>query len=74
MAFPPASPKDKTQLVINPVTGKLDMVRIFNPNRIVASQFNGLGQPRVIYNPETGTYISDGATVVIDNNGDVVTT
>jgi hypothetical protein len=74
MAFPPASPKDKQLLLVNPVTGKLDLVVKFNPDRIVTSQLNTAGGARVVWNPETSSYVSDGATVVIDNEGNVVTT
>lgn len=74
MAFPPASPKDKQILIINPVTGQLTPAIKFNPDRIVTAQLNSAGQPRVIWNPATSSYVEDGATVVIDNNGDVVTT
>jgi hypothetical protein len=36
--------KDKDELVINPITGKLDTVRTFNPDRIVVAQRNSAGR------------------------------
>lgn len=72
MAFPPAKAKDHDLLVVNPVTGKLDTIRKFNPDRIITAQLNSAGNPRLIYDAVSNTFIEDGATVVIDNNGNVV--
>jgi hypothetical protein len=68
-----ASPKDKVQTVLNPITHKLDMVRIFNPDRIATHTLNPAGNPLVIYDPVSGLYMSMGPIVITDNNGNVVT-
>ena len=66
-------PADREELVLNPVTGELDVVRIFDPNRIVTAQRNSAGHKFQTYDVQTGTYLEDGPRVVIDNNGNVVT-
>lgn len=68
----PSVPNDQTKFIINPFTGQLDAVVKFNPDRIVTNFLNSAGNPRVIYNPESATFIADGPTVVIDNAGNVV--
>jgi hypothetical protein len=65
-------PNDKTKYVFNPFTGNMDAVTKFNADRIVTNQLNAAGQPRVIWNPATNSYIADGADVVVDNEGNVV--
>jgi hypothetical protein len=67
------SDKDKDEMVLNPITGKLDTVRIFNPNRILTHKLNAAGNPIMIYDPVSGQHITSGPFVVIDNNGNVVT-
>lgn len=67
-----STPRDKDELVLNPVTGELDMVRKFNEDRIVTAKLNAAGQPRKIWDPASNTFIDDGPAVVVDNNGNVV--
>jgi hypothetical protein len=66
------SAKDQDILVLNPVTGQLDMVRKFNADRIVTHMMNQAGNPLVVYDPLSGTYLSMDAVIVTDNNGNVV--
>lgn len=66
-------PTDKEELVVNPVTGKLDMVRIFDPNRIITAQRNSAGHILRTYDVETGQYLDDAPEVVTDLNGNLVT-
>lgn len=66
-------PSDRDELVLNPITGKLDVVRIFNPDRIVTAQRNAAGTIQTTYDRASQTYIDDGPRVVIDNDGNVVT-
>ncbi len=67
------STKDFEELVLNPITGKLDMVTITNFNKIVTAERNSAGIKFVTYNPDSGQFIEDGPRVVIDLNGNVVT-
>lgn len=69
-----SSPKDKEELVYNPITGKLDVVKTFNPDRIVTAQRNAAGQTFMTWDPVSETFIEDGPRVVTDNEGNVVTT
>jgi hypothetical protein len=69
-----SSPKDREELVLNPITGKLDVVRIFNPDRIVTAERNSAGHRFQTWDAASGTFIDDAPVVVIDNNGNVVTT
>ena len=66
--------KDQDILVLNPVTGQLDTVRKFNPNRIVTHKLNQSGNPLVMYDPVTGIYQPMDFLVVTDSDGNVVTT
>ena len=66
------STRDKDSLVLNPITGELDFVRIFNENRIVTSEYNAAGSRRMTYDSFSGTHVDDGPIVVVDNNGNVV--
>ena len=66
-------PQDKQKFLFNPVTGQLDLVLQFNPDRILTASLNSAGQPRLIWDPVSSTFIEDGATVVVDNAGNVVT-
>lgn len=65
---------DNDEAIINPFTGELDMVRNFNVNRIVTNSFNQAGNPLVIYDPLSGLYLDAGPSVVVDINGNVVST
>jgi len=67
-----ASPKDKEELVVNPTTGKLDVVRIFNENRIITHEKNSVGNPLLIYDPAASAYIPLDFLTVTDNDGNVV--
>lgn len=73
MAQLPSRPADREELVLNPVTGKLDVVSQFNPNRIVTAERNSAGHKFVTYDFQTGQYLEDGPRVVVDGNGNVVT-
>lgn len=71
---PTTEAKDQIATVLNPITGQLDMVQKFNPNRIVTHNFNQSGNALVIYDPVTGLYQPMDALVVTDIQGNVVTT
>jgi hypothetical protein len=73
MAFPTIRPSDRDELVLNPITGKLDMVRIFNPDRIVTCERNSAGHKFQTFDVQTQKYLEDGPRVVIDQYGNVVT-
>ena len=66
--------KDKDELVLNPITGKLDTVRKFNENRIVTHERNLAGNTLMIYDQVSNTYIEMGFLTVTDNDGNVVVT
>jgi len=65
-------PNDKTKYVFNPFTGNFDVIVKFNPDRIITNTLNAAGQPRMIWNPASNTFIPDGPDVVIDSSGNVV--
>lgn len=67
-----SSPKDKDKYVFNPFTGNLDAVVKFNPDRIVTNNLNAAGNPRLIWDAASSSFIPDGPDVVVDNNGNVV--
>lgn len=69
-----ADPRDQLKYVFNPITGQLDAVLVFNADRIVTNALNGAGHPRLIWDPVSATFIADGPDIVVDNNGNVVTT
>jgi hypothetical protein len=64
--------KDKTKIVLNPITGELDIVLKFNENRIVTHKRNAAGALNMIFDPASGTHIEMGDQVVVDDNGNVV--
>jgi hypothetical protein len=66
------SAKDKEELVLNPVTKKLDTVRSFNENRIVTHEKNSVGNPLVMFDPVAAAYVSLDFLTVTDNDGNVV--
>ena len=66
------SVKDKEELVLNPVTKKLDMVVKFNPDRILTAELNAAGNPRMIWDAVSQSFIADGPDIVVDNKGNVV--
>lgn len=65
-------PNDKTKFVINPFTGNLDAVVKFNSDRIVTNKLNAAGNPRMIWDPVSNSFIPDGPDVVISNAGNVI--
>jgi hypothetical protein len=64
--------KDKTAIDFNPITGKLDLVRKFNADRIVTNERNAAGTMLVTYDLASATYIEQDPLVVTDNEGNVV--
>lgn len=69
-----SSPKDQLTAVINPFTGQLDMVRNFEPNRVITHSCNPAGNPLTVYDPVSGAYFPSDDSVVTDNQGNVITT
>jgi hypothetical protein len=67
-----SSPKDKLKFELNPITGELDLVKEFNPDRIITHENNQLGNRLVTYDMTTGLYVDMDAVIVTDNNGNVV--
>jgi hypothetical protein len=57
-------PKDKIKYEFNVFTEELDIVKDFNENRIITSEYKADGTRRNI--------LEDGFKVVCDNNGNVV--
>jgi hypothetical protein len=72
-ADPFKRPADREELSLNPIYGKLDLVRQFNPDRIITAERNSAGHLLKTFDPETGTYLEDAPQVVTDRNGNVVT-
>lgn len=66
-------PSDREELSLNPITGKLDLVRQFNPDRIVTAERNSAGTKFATFDKASETFLDDGPRVVIDLNGNVVT-
>jgi hypothetical protein len=64
--------KDKTKIVLNPITGELDVVLKFNENRIVTHRYNAAGTLNMIFDPASGTFIDMGDQVVVDSDGNVI--
>lgn len=73
MAQPKSRPADREELSLNPITGKLDLVRQFNPDRIVTAKRNSAGHKFQTFDVQTQNYLEDGPRVVIDEDGNVVT-
>ena len=69
-----STPRDREELVFNPVTGNLDTVRIFNPDRIISHSLNPQGNVIMQYDPICGVYYEAGPEIVFSNDGSVVTT
>lgn len=72
-ADPFSRPSDREELSLNPIYGKLDLIRQFNPDRIITAERNSAGHILQTYDVETGTYLADAPEVVTDMNGNVVT-
>jgi len=66
------SPKDREDIVLNALTGKLDVVVKFNPDRILTHQYNAAGNKNMIYDPASNTHIEMDPQIVFDNLGNVV--
>ena len=66
--------KDKDEAVLNPFVGQLDMVRNFEPNRIITHSLNPAGNPLTVYDPLSGGYYAADDSIVTDSDGNVVTT
>mgnify|MGYP001491142491 CR=1 FL=1 len=64
--------KDKTGLDFNYMTGKFDLVRKFNPDRIVTNERNAAGTLLMTYDPASGQHIPADPSVVTDEEGNVV--
>lgn len=67
-----ASPKDKQELVLNPVTGQLDTVQKFNVDRIITHSCFPTGYKLKMYDPESGAYVESDDLEVTDSNGNLV--
>lgn len=63
---------DKTEIKLNPITGELDLVSKFNPDRIVTSEYNAAGTINMAYDITSGVHIEMGPQIVFDNNGNVI--
>ena len=82
MAYTPPSPKsqittqakDQLATTLNPLTGQLDMVQKFEPNRIITHSLNPAGNPMTNYDPMTSHYFPADDEIVTDSQGNVVTT
>lgn len=64
--------KDKTGLDFNYITGRLDLVRKFNPDRIVTNERNSAGSMNCTFDPGSGQFIDLGPQIVTDNEGHVI--
>lgn len=69
---PVAKPKDKIKIEFNPITGELDLISEFNPNRIVTHEMTQFGNKLVSYDPAYQTYYESGPQTVYDSDGNVV--
>lgn len=65
---------DREELTLNPITGKLDVIRIYNVDRVLTSDYIHTGARRRSYDPSTNTYFRDNPVVIVDNEGNVVST
>jgi hypothetical protein len=73
MAFPGSGPiNDTIKYLFNVFTGNFSPAIKFNENRIVTSQLNSAGQPKVTWNAATNSYVPDGPDIVVSNEGDVI--
>lgn len=65
-------PKDKLKYEFNMITGQLDLVLEFNPNKIVTHELTPFGNSRMSFDPITNSYYEAGPDMVCDSNGSVV--
>lgn len=66
-------PSDREELSLNPITKKLDLVRQFNPDRIITHERNVAGTLLSTYDYASDSHIIAGPDVVVDQYGNVVT-
>jgi hypothetical protein len=64
--------KDKEKYVLNPITGELDLVLVFNEDRIITADYNAAGSPFVTYDIYSNSFIMDYDQVVVDEEGNIV--
>ena len=64
--------KDKKKMVINPITGKVDVVAEFNTSKIITHSKNQMGNDIVFFDPNFNIYVPADDMVVTDNEGNVV--
>lgn len=64
--------KDKIGIEFNYIHGKLDLVKKFNPDRIVTNECNAAGSSLTMYDPASGQHIMADPLVVTDEDGNVV--
>lgn len=65
-------PRDREDFVFNPFTGNFDVVKIFNEDRIVTSEYNEGGHLNMIWDQVSQTFIELGFLVVTTDKGNVV--
>jgi hypothetical protein len=59
---------------VNPLPAPLQLIRNFNPDRIITHSMNPAGNPLTVYDPVSGAYYAADDSVVTDNQGNLVTT
>ena len=82
MPYTPPSPEsqitthasDQTIGVVNPLPAPLQLVKNFNPNRIITHSLNPAGNPLTNYDPVNGQYFAADDQIVTDEQGNLVTT
>ena len=67
-----ATPKDKQELVLNPITGQLDTVQKFNVDRVITHSCSSTGYALKLYDPESGAYADMDDLEITDSNGNLV--
>ena len=68
------SANDQTVGVVNPLPAPLQLVKNFNPNRIITHSMNPAGNPLAVYDPVSGAYFPADDAIVTDSQGNLVTT
>lgn len=71
---PTNTPIDQDVTDFNALSGNFDLVRNFNPDRILTESLNAAGNPLVNYDPVTETYQQADDEIITDDLGNVVTT
>lgn len=72
MSRPYPKVKDKIKIEFNPITGELDLISEFNPDRVVTHQLTPFANPLQLFDPVQNVYFPLGDQVVTDSNGNVV--